>query len=244
MSERPKETRCKRVGSAYAGSNPAPPTARHADVAQLVEHLHGKEGVRGSSPLVGSDAKRPCPCLGASVCGRVILPRFCGRLPAAMDTSARRARAMIVLSISTVALAVWPSVAWGDVSLKNATIDGTTSTSSPSGGVLPARVQGVVNSGTWAATGGGSGASPVATTTRTTAPGRPREPSTSGATGRTRSPRPGIRRATTSVHRLHEQRLLGARGCRHAAPGPQRHGAGAESEPQGALRDQPDARPR
>jgi hypothetical protein len=24
-----------------------------ADVAQLVEHLHGKEGVRGSSPLVG-----------------------------------------------------------------------------------------------------------------------------------------------------------------------------------------------
>ena len=25
MSERPKETRCKRVGSAYAGSNPAPP---------------------------------------------------------------------------------------------------------------------------------------------------------------------------------------------------------------------------
>jgi hypothetical protein len=25
----------------------------HADVAQLVEHLHGKEGVRGSSPRVG-----------------------------------------------------------------------------------------------------------------------------------------------------------------------------------------------
>ena len=24
-----------------------------ADVAQLVEHLHGKEGVRGSSPRVG-----------------------------------------------------------------------------------------------------------------------------------------------------------------------------------------------
>jgi tRNA-Thr(GGU) m(6)t(6)A37 methyltransferase TsaA len=57
MSERPKETRCKRVGTAYAGSNPAPPirpSGRHnADVAQLVEHLHGKEGVRGSSPLVG-----------------------------------------------------------------------------------------------------------------------------------------------------------------------------------------------
>ena len=28
--------------------------AYSADVAQLVEHLHGKEGVRGSSPLVGS----------------------------------------------------------------------------------------------------------------------------------------------------------------------------------------------
>jgi uncharacterized repeat protein (TIGR01451 family) len=60
---------------------------------------------------------------------------------------------MIVLSISIVALAVVPSVAWGDVSLKNATIDGTTSNSSPSGGVLPAQVQGVVNSGTWASTG-------------------------------------------------------------------------------------------
>jgi hypothetical protein len=33
-----------------------PGTARirgRADVAQLVEHLHGKEGVRGSSPRVG-----------------------------------------------------------------------------------------------------------------------------------------------------------------------------------------------
>jgi hypothetical protein len=27
--------------------------ADHADVAQLVEHLHGKEGVSGSSPDVG-----------------------------------------------------------------------------------------------------------------------------------------------------------------------------------------------
>jgi hypothetical protein len=50
MSEWLKEMDCKSIGSAYAGSNPAPPTA---DVAQLVEHLHGKEGVRGSSPLVG-----------------------------------------------------------------------------------------------------------------------------------------------------------------------------------------------
>ncbi len=31
--------------------------AYNADVAQLVEHLHGKEGVRGSSPLVGSSGR-------------------------------------------------------------------------------------------------------------------------------------------------------------------------------------------
>ena len=58
MSEWLKEMDCKSIGSAYAGSNPAPPTTgpragKYADVAQLVEHLHGKEGVRGSSPLVG-----------------------------------------------------------------------------------------------------------------------------------------------------------------------------------------------
>ena len=58
MSEWLKESGCKPDGYAYAGSNPAPPTpadpaAHNADVAQLVEHLHGKEGVRGSSPLVG-----------------------------------------------------------------------------------------------------------------------------------------------------------------------------------------------
>ena len=58
MSEWLKESGCKPDGYAYAGSNPAPPTSaawagHNADVAQLVEHLHGKEGVRGSSPLVG-----------------------------------------------------------------------------------------------------------------------------------------------------------------------------------------------
>src|SRR5215212_10339535 len=58
LSEWLKEMDCKSIGSAYAGSNPAPPTTglragKYADVAQLVEHLHGKEGVRGSSPLVG-----------------------------------------------------------------------------------------------------------------------------------------------------------------------------------------------
>ena len=29
----------------------------NADVAQLVEHLHGKEVVSGSNPLIGSDNK-------------------------------------------------------------------------------------------------------------------------------------------------------------------------------------------
>ena len=50
---------------AYAGSNPAPTTifiARMplphaaADLAQQVEHIHGKDGVSGSSPEVGSSA--------------------------------------------------------------------------------------------------------------------------------------------------------------------------------------------
>src|SRR4051795_8846206 len=60
MSEWLKEMRCKRIGYAYAGSNPAPPTDRtckagcQAQLAQLVEHLHGKEGVVGSSPTLGS----------------------------------------------------------------------------------------------------------------------------------------------------------------------------------------------
>src|ERR687893_888931 len=86
MSEWLKETGCKPVGYAYAGSNPAPPTGRAgaaalraqstssaaatrsvtvrprpvgalrwppAQLAQLVEHFHGKEGVVGSSPTLG-----------------------------------------------------------------------------------------------------------------------------------------------------------------------------------------------
>src|SRR5215210_2564742 len=84
MSEWLKETGCKPVGYAYAGSNPAPPTGSvascpwagstpaaaarspavaprraalgwaRAQLAQLVEHFHGKEGVAGSSPALGS----------------------------------------------------------------------------------------------------------------------------------------------------------------------------------------------
>lgn len=40
----------------YGGSNPPPPTnsTRQADLAQQVEHIHGKDGVSGSSPEVGS----------------------------------------------------------------------------------------------------------------------------------------------------------------------------------------------
>ena len=76
VPERPKGAGCKPAGSAYEGSNPSPciissrPSAaptlaagrldctRLALLAQLVEHLHGKEGVDGSSPSEGS-AKAP-----------------------------------------------------------------------------------------------------------------------------------------------------------------------------------------
>ena len=42
---------------AFGGSNPSLPTILfliRADVAQSVEHLHGKEGVVGSNPTIGS----------------------------------------------------------------------------------------------------------------------------------------------------------------------------------------------
>src|SRR5690606_6342987 len=57
MPEWSKGTVCKIVGSAYGGSNPPPPPTGFgrcfAQLAQLVEHFHGKEGVNGSSPLLG-----------------------------------------------------------------------------------------------------------------------------------------------------------------------------------------------
>jgi hypothetical protein len=56
VPEWPKGTGCKPVGSAFRGSNPLAPTyytGEHALLAQLVEHLHGKEGVDGSSPSEG-----------------------------------------------------------------------------------------------------------------------------------------------------------------------------------------------
>ena len=43
-----------RFGLERAGSDPGTlGFVARADVAQMVEHLHGKEGVRGSSPRVG-----------------------------------------------------------------------------------------------------------------------------------------------------------------------------------------------
>ena len=53
MPEWLKGADCKSVGAAYLGSNPSSPTSV-ARLAQLAEHLHGKEGVRGSSPRPGS----------------------------------------------------------------------------------------------------------------------------------------------------------------------------------------------
>src|SRR4051812_20804997 len=97
MSEWLKEMDCKSIGSAYAGSNPAPPTAgseagKHADVAQLVEHLHGKEGVRGSSPLVGlalesppSPPHRAAPGTGSALSVQQL---FLGSLPAHLSLPA------------------------------------------------------------------------------------------------------------------------------------------------------------
>ena len=56
MAERSKAADCKSADSVYGGSNPPPPTIRShfADLAQQVEHIHGKDGVSGSSPEVGS----------------------------------------------------------------------------------------------------------------------------------------------------------------------------------------------
>src|SRR4029079_18900692 len=48
-----------------ASATLAPP----ALLAQLVEHLHGKEGVDGSSPSEGSLQKKNCPQMGGSVSG-------------------------------------------------------------------------------------------------------------------------------------------------------------------------------
>jgi hypothetical protein len=52
------------MANAFGGSNPSLPTgrktrhyARHALIAQLVEHALGKGGVMGSTPIEGSTAE-------------------------------------------------------------------------------------------------------------------------------------------------------------------------------------------
>ena len=54
VPEWPKGADCKSAGFAYGGSNPPAPTRRICPCSSVVEHLHGKEGVSGSSPLGGS----------------------------------------------------------------------------------------------------------------------------------------------------------------------------------------------
>ena len=56
MAEWSKAADCKSADTVYEGSNPSPTTIlyKEADLAQQVEHIHGKDGVSGSSPEVGS----------------------------------------------------------------------------------------------------------------------------------------------------------------------------------------------
>ena len=56
MAEWSKAADCKSADTVYEGSNPSPTTISYneADLAQQVEHIHGKDGVSGSSPEVGS----------------------------------------------------------------------------------------------------------------------------------------------------------------------------------------------
>ena len=56
MAEWSKAADCKSAGAAYEGSNPSPSTILtiYADLAQQVEHIHGKDGVPGPSPGGGS----------------------------------------------------------------------------------------------------------------------------------------------------------------------------------------------
>ena len=72
MAEWSKAADCKSADTVYEGSNPSPTTISYneADLAQQVEHIHGKDGVSGSSPEVGSSEEiqgfgymlKPCFC--------------------------------------------------------------------------------------------------------------------------------------------------------------------------------------
>ena len=63
MSERPKERGCKPCGSAYAGSNPAPPTNSHARVkpAHLFAHSDQLRLDASEQPAVPAGALAPKP---------------------------------------------------------------------------------------------------------------------------------------------------------------------------------------
>ncbi len=72
-----------------------------------------------------------------------------------MAISLRRVRVILLLVGSVIALAAWPNVASADLTVTGATIDGdgVTSTNSPPGGVMGARVTGdAVNGQTWRGT--------------------------------------------------------------------------------------------
>ena len=69
MSERPKETRCKRVGYAYAGSNPAPPTSHPLGAARA---RRCQDGPRFRRPAV---TMRPLVRL-PQVAARLVVPAF------------------------------------------------------------------------------------------------------------------------------------------------------------------------
>src|SRR5450830_2174981 len=63
MAERLMAADCKSAAlTCYGGSNPSLPTSpgsRQAHVAQLVEHVLGKDGVSSSNLLVGSTPSEP-----------------------------------------------------------------------------------------------------------------------------------------------------------------------------------------
>jgi|ADurb_Cas_02_Slu_FD_contig_101_261970_length_1562_multi_6_in_0_out_0_2 hypothetical protein len=56
MAEWSKAADCKSADTVYEGSNPSPTTISYneADLAQQVEHIHGKDGVSSSNLEVGS----------------------------------------------------------------------------------------------------------------------------------------------------------------------------------------------
>ena len=184
--------------------------------------------------------------LWAMLRGGVTSPGFCCRFAAAMNTSARRARAMIVLTTSIVALAAWPSRCRGRrLAQQRHDRRGRPSTSSPPGGVLPAsgdgprqqRHLGVHEVDDRVGDGVGDRV-PRAQQLDRRDPHRQLHQQQQEHGDRARQ----VRRTMTSpTPRTRATTARGRAGAIHADQRPQRHRAGAESQPRGALRDQPDA---